>query len=100
MKIIGYEQIVDEITNQPIGFLRCFLDNNLMIEFEIYSLFKFIEKTDEELEKFEKMFDDWHTFINELEEIGYDLISQLNIYFLHLPSDLVRESLYSHSEIE
>jgi hypothetical protein len=95
MKITGYEQIVDEITNEYVGFIRCHLDNGKYIDLESYTLLCWIMKDDSELLKYSNKFCNWESLINDLEELNYDLKSQLNKYIEYLPEDLVVESIYA-----
>lgn len=97
MKIVSYEHIQEN--EQNVGFFRCFLDKKeWMIDLEYYTFFKWIEEKDKSLEEYEKKFDTWEEFIEDLEEIGYDIKNQMNLYLEYLDNnfeDLISESIYT-----
>jgi hypothetical protein len=99
MKIISYELLKDPITKDHIGFIKCLLDDKMFIEFECFSFFCWVEEKDQALAAYEKKFDTWELFIADLEEIGYDLTSQLNEFMNSLPEYLIEESIYHLHEI-
>lgn len=92
MKIIGYTLTYDS-NRKETGFIRCFLDNNQIIEFECTSFFDFVFEYDSELKWYSKQFADYTSQVKDLEEIGYDLVPELNRFMEVLPKDLVKESL-------
>jgi len=94
--ITNYEHIMSD--KDHTGFMRCFTSENAMIDIELFSLFCWIVSEDENLSQYEKKFSDYEALISELEEIGYDFISQLNKYINHLSEELLEDALYYEIE--
>lgn len=92
MTIIDYTLTYDS-NRQETGFIRCFLDNGQIIEFECTSFFDFVFDYDSELRGYADQFPDYTSQVRDLEEIGYDLIPELNRFMNELPQELVKESL-------